>query len=333
MYFATFSLPLRHTLPALMLTAAVLAVPPAQAQAAPGYADAVLGRWNVSVTAPDGSEYPSWFDIRLRTESELMASMVGRFGSTRHAGAAELKDGRLRLAVPRQYERGAAELVFEGALSGDGQRLSGTTRDDSGATLAWTAQRAPALPKARAARWGRPATLFNGRDLQGWKPDYAAHAGCWRVEQGVLVNAPPCHNLVSALKLDDFKLHMEFKNVTGGNSGVYLRGRYEVQINDGYSQPADPLRMGAVYGHLRPTANASRPAGQWQTLDVTLSGRYVTVVLNGATVIDAQEIPGITGGALDSREAEPGPLMLQGDHSQVHIRKLIVTPALRAVTP
>jgi len=154
-------------------------------------------------------------------------------------------------------------------------------------------------------------------------------APCWNVERKVLTNTAPCSNLVSDAVFGDFKLHVEFMNVAGGNSGIYLRGRYEVQISDAAEQPADPLRMGAVYGHLRPQVNAAREAGQWQTLDVTLSGRFVTVVLNGITLIDGQEIPGITGGALDSREEERGPLLVQGDHTKILVRKLSVARAIQ----
>jgi hypothetical protein len=109
---------------------------------------------------------------------------------------------------------------------------------------------------------------------------------------------------------------------------VYLRGRYEVQIQDDAGKALDPLRMGGVYGFIAPSVAAARPAGEWQTLDVELVGRTVTVVLNGLTIIDGQEIPGITGGALDSDEAAPGPIMLQGDHGPIEFRSLTIARAL-----
>ncbi|SFV01713.1 3-keto-disaccharide hydrolase [Pseudoduganella namucuonensis] len=310
--------------------AALFAVSAAACAADPqqpaGFADPVLGRWNLTVTAKDGTQYPSWFDIRLRKESELMAEVVGRFGSTRHATAVEYSKGKLQLRVPRQYEQDISDLVFDGALVDE--QLVGTTTNEDGAVISWSAQRAPELPRKGRQKWGKPVELFNGRNLNGWRPQHVTAAPCWQIENGLLTNAAPCTNLISDATFGDFKVRMEFMNVAGGNSGLYLRGRYEVQISDAYGLAVDPLRMGAVYGHVRPQANASRKAGEWQTLEVTLSGRFVTVVLNGVTVIDGQEIPGITGGALDSRETEAGPLLLQGDHTKVFIRKLSVARSL-----
>lgn len=305
------------------VSASIAAVP---AQPVPGFADAVLGRWNLTVTGKDGVQYPSWFDIRLRKETELMATMVGRFGSSRHATEVTYTGGKLVLRVPRQYEKDTADLIFDGVPAGD--RMSGTTIDEDGVALAWTAQRAPLLPRKAGQRWGRPVDLFNGRNLDGWRAQQPATQPCWKVERGILTNSAACTNLVSDALLGDFKLRMEFMSVAGGNSGVYLRGRYEVQLGDAYGMPPDPLRMGAIYGHLRPQTNASRKPGEWQVLEVALSGRFVTVTLNGVTVIENQEIPGITGGALDSREADKGPLMLQGDHTPVKIRKISVARAV-----
>jgi hypothetical protein len=310
-----------------LLAAMMLATHGASAAAvpAPGFADALLGRWNVSVTAKDGTVYPSWFDIRLRTESALMAQFVGQFGSTRYASAVDFQDGRLVLRVPPQYEPAGSELSFDGVL-GDGQ-LAGVTVGKDGDSLRWTAHRAPALPARPPLRWSAPVAWFNGRDLDRWRGQQTDRKSCWQVRAGAMVNKAGCTNLISQETLSDFKLHLEFKSIAGGNSGVYLRGRYEIQLSD-HVGSLDPLRMGAVYGHLRPTQSAARPAGQWQALDVTLLGRTVTVVLNGITIIDAQEIPGITGGALDSDESAPGPLMLQGDHTPIEIRRLTVSTPL-----
>lgn len=312
---------------ALSLLLALVWTPvPLAAQPLPGFADAVLGRWNLTVTGKNGVQFPSWFDIRLRKESELMASVVARNGSTRYATVAEYTGGRLQLRVPRQYERDIADVVFDGVPSGD--QMSGTTVDEDGVALNWTAHRAPPLPRKARQRWHKPVDWFNGRNLDGWKQRQPGVAPCWRVEQGVLANTAGCPNLISEALLGDFKLRMEFMNITGGNSGVFLRGRYEIQISDAAGLPPDALRMGAIYGHLRPQVNASRKAGEWQVLEVTLSGRYVTVTLNGVLLIDNQEIPGITGGALDSREADKGPLMLQGDHTAVMIRRVSVARAV-----
>jgi hypothetical protein len=141
-----------------------------------------------------------------------------------------------------------------------------------------------------------------------------------------LTNAPPCVDLITDRTFGDFKLHVEFNIVAKSNSGIYLRGRHEVQIQDDLDRAIDSLRMGGVYGFIRPSVNASARPGEWQTYDITLVGRRVTIVLNGKTIVHDTEIPGITGGALDSDEGAPGPLMLQGDHGKIAFRKVTLTP-------
>jgi hypothetical protein len=138
---------------------------------------------------------------------------------------------------------------------------------------------------------------------------------------------PPCVDLVTDERFGDFRLHAELRYPQGSNSGVYLRGRYEVQIDDGAGKALDSLRMGGVYGFIAPAVAAARAAGDWQTLDIELVGRRVTVVLNGTTIVDGQEIPGITGGALDSDEGAPGPIMFQGDHGPIEFRNLTLARA------
>ncbi|MFN0120972.1 MAG: DUF1080 domain-containing protein [Blastocatellia bacterium] len=291
----------------------------------PGVADPILGRWDLTVQAADGTPYPSWVEFSLRKETELMGRFVGRFGSVRHMTQVEFADGEVLFRIPVQYESAKADLVFRGMLAGG--KLSGTSEDENGKTISWTGARAPEMRRAAAPRWGRPLEIFNGKDLSGWKPRNPSRGNCWVVENGALTNHTPCVDLISEQKFTDFKLHAEFNIVPRSNSGVYLRGRHEVQINDDYGRVIDSLRMGGVYGFLKPAENASGKAGAWQSYDITLTGRRVTIVLNGKTIIDNEEIAGITGGALDSNESAPGPLMLQGDHGKIAFRKITITPA------
>jgi hypothetical protein len=142
----------------------------------------------------------------------------------------------------------------------------------------------------------------------------------------MLVNATPGNDLVTERQFGDFKLRAEFRYSPRSNSGIYLRGRYEVQIEDNYGEEPDSHKIGGVYGFLTPSLNAAKKAGEWQTLDVILVGRVVTVALNGERVIDRQTIPGITGGALDSYEDAAGPILLQGDHGPIEFRRLMLTP-------
>ena len=310
----------KHAVAALLLAALPAVAQPPK----PGFADPLLGRWDLTIEAPGGA-YPSWLEVRLRTETELMGRFVGRFGSARYASDIAYSDGRLALRVPVQYETDIDALRFEGTVRGN--RIEGTTLAADGAALKFTATRAPRLQPESRPRWRPAAPLGNGRDLTGWTPRSPERAGCWRVEGGVLAATPPCVDLVSDATFRDFRLHAELRFPPGSNSGVYLRGRYEVQIQDDAGKALDSLRMGGVYGFLAPRVDAARAAGTWQTLDVELVGRYVTVVLNGTTIIDDQEIPGITGGALDSDEGAPGPIMLQGDHGPIEFRSLTIAPA------
>jgi hypothetical protein len=261
----------------------------------------------------------------LRKETELMGRFVGRFGSNRHATEVTYRGGELLVRVPVQYEQNKSDLVFKGRLQGD--RLEGTTEEADGATVKWSGVRAPLLERTAEPKWGAPIELFNGKDLTGWRLRDKGRGECWTVSGGAMTNKPPCVDIISERTFGDFKLHAEFSIVPKSNSGIYLRGRHEVQIQDDLGRASDSLRMGGVYGFIRPSVNASGKPGELQTYDIRLVGRRVTIVLNGKTVAHDVEIPGITGGALDSDEGAPGPLMLQGDHGQISFRKVTITPA------
>src|SRR5690606_11597224 len=189
----------------------------------------------------------------------------------------------------------------------------------------WTGKRAPELRRSSPPVWGEPIELFNGKDLSGWR---AAGPNQWVVKDGILFSPKAGANLITEQKFNDFKLHVEFRYPKGSNSGIYLRGRYEVQIldTDKDEHPSNIL-FGGVYGFLTPGEIAATGPDEWQTYDITLVGRKVTIVANGKTIISDQEIPGITGGALDSNEGEPGPIYLQGDHGPIEFRKITITPA------
>ena len=306
--------------------AAVLCVDVARAQdtlAARRAPAAVLGRWDVTVEGAEG-KYPSWFEIRTSGHRTLVGSYVGRFGSARPVSKVEFENGSIRFTVPSQWEDRQTDVVYEGQL--DGEVIRGETTSDGGDRIHWEARRAPPLDSDKSPVWGEPVELFNGRDLTGWKPRTPDEKNGWQVKSGVLVNAEPGNDLMTERKFTDFKIRAELRYPAGSNSGLYLRGRYEVQIEDNYGREADNHGIGSIYGYLTPCINAARRSGQWQTLEVTLIGRRVTVVLNDERIIDRQIIPGITGGALDSDEAQPGPILIQGDHGPVEFRKLTLTP-------
>lgn len=286
--------------------------------------DKIIGRWDMKVQDASGATYPSWFEA-TREGGKLAGRFVGRVGSQRPIKSIEYADGHLKFSLPIQYERRKTDLEFSARLVGD--RLEGTAPDADGKPMKWTAVRAPRLERKSAPRWEKPITLFNGHDMNGWHVRDAARADTWRVAAGVMENTPHGTDIVSDQKFTDFKLHVEFKMVEKSNSGVYLRGRYEVQIEDNFGQEPESHRIGGVYGFITPSSNACKKAGEWQTYDITLIGRAVTVVLNGTTIIDQAEIPGITGGALDGDEGEAGAIMLQGDHEKIYYRNVVITPA------
>jgi hypothetical protein len=314
----------RHLLRITFLALVVTLVTQLSAQEPPkaGFADPVLGRWDLTVQGAD-APYPSWVHVHLRKETELQARFVGRSGSVRNVTSVTYDGGLLVFEIPIQYEKNKSPLRFEGRLNGS--TLEGTTVDADGRTLKWTGVRAPEFTPDAPVTWGAPVELFNGRDLTGWKPRSDRRPGCWRVTDGVLVANPPCVDLVSERTFGDAKLRAEFMYPKGANSGLYLRGRYEVQINDDAGKVLDPLRMGGVYGFIRPYVDAARKSDEWQTYDITLRGQRISVTLNGKVIIDSEIIPGITGGALDSNEASPGPLMLQGDHGKISFRTITLT--------
>jgi len=204
--------------------------------------------------------------------------------------------------------------------------LKGTMSYTDGNVYEWVATRAPKLPYEKNPTWGKPMELFTGKNLNGW---HASDNNQWSAESGVLKNIKSGTNLITDNSYVDFKLHIEFRYPKEGNSGVYLRGRYEVQIIDSKDlEPSDVL-FGGVYGFLEPNEMAAKDANEWQSYDITLIGRRVTIVANGLTIINDQIIPGITGGALDNNEDKPGPFILQGDHSPIEFRNIIVTPLIR----
>jgi hypothetical protein len=280
------------------------------------------GRWDLKITATDGA-LPSWLEVQKSGNNALVGRFVAVVGSARPVSRIMFENDTLRFSIPPQWEQGEQDLSLEARVAKDS--LSGTIMFPNGARLPFTGVRAPAL-RAGPVQGGKPVTLFNGRDLTGW---HALPGGesAWQVVNGVLTNTKAGANLATDEKYSDFKLHIEFRYPARGNSGIYLRGRYELQIEDPVLGVVASEGLGAIYGFIPPNESAGKSAGEWQTYDVTLVGRQVTVVLNGKEVITRRNIPGPTGGALDSDERLPGPIFLQGDHGPVEYRNIVITPA------
>ena len=289
---------------------------------------ALIGRWDLTVK--DGEQvYPSWLEISLSGYRTLVGRYVGQFGSARPIAKIQFdaKAGAFAFSLPPQWEKRTSDILFEGRLQDEG--LVGMTTNDAGQPVSWTAVRAPALgdqPEGKV-RWGKRIRLFNGKDLTNWGVRHPDLPNGWVVQDGHLINERPGNDLVSIQSFGDFKLNVEFVYPDGSNSGLYLRGRHEIQIEDNYGMSPDSHLIGGVYGFLTPHLNAARKAGEWQEMEITLIGQQLTLKFNGVEIISKQNIPGITGGALDSREGQPGPLMIQGDHGPIRFRKVDLTPA------
>ncbi len=196
----------------------------------------------------------------------------------------------------------------------------------------------PAAPDLNSVKFGEPITLFNGKDLTGWKLKEEKLTNGFKVVDGMLVNNPiqtegATHisygNLRTEKEFEDFNLKIEVNVPAGSNSGVYLRGMYEIQVMDSYKKELDPHNMGAVYSRIKPTIAAEKPAGEWQSMDITLCDRHITVILNGTKIIDNQPVYGPTGGAMKSDVFAPGPIYLQGDHGKISYRNIVLTPIVK----
>jgi hypothetical protein len=283
----------------------------------------LLGRWDLVVQRGTQTS-PSWLEVERSGTATLVGQFVGSGGSARPIAKIDFKDGTFRFAIPPQWDSNPNDITIEGRL--EGERIAGSMTMGDGQKVTWSGTRAPALRRTAQPAWGQPVTLFNGTSLDGWQP-LGRRENVWTAVNGVLQNSKSGANLVTVQKFDDFKLHLEFRVPKGENSGVYLRGRYELQIDDAAGLEPSSHHLGGLYGFIAPSENVAKAAGEWQSMDITLVGRMLTLQLNGTTVICNREIPGITGGALDSAEADPGPLLLQGDHGPVDYRNIVITPA------
>jgi hypothetical protein len=319
-------------------------------RAAPAAVAPFVGRWALDL--PNGAA--GWLEVADRG-NWLDGSILWGGGSVLPAAHVHVADGVLSLTRVRDVERkdAAGKVVRRQQLTetvtarveGDvirGARVVPRTGGDGADRAEFTGRRIPALPPRpdlSRVRFGEPVALFTGRDLAGWRVKEPNLRNAWSVEDGALVNRPPPHapgtpavrtaNLRTEREFEDFNLKLEVNVPKGSNSGVYLRGIYEIQVMDSFGRPLDSHNMGALYSRITPAVAAEKPAGEWQTLDVTLVDRHLTVSLNGRVIIDNQPVLGCTGGAMWSDESRPGPLYLQGDHGAVSYRNLVLRPVVK----
>jgi hypothetical protein len=287
---------------------------------------AFLGRWNLTGLAPD-TNYVYWLEVK-EENGQLTGLFLNRTSSPVQLAAVKVENGELVFQMRARGDRPAPE--FRARLDGDKLIGSHTERDR---TIKWVGVRPPKWPAVDAnARhaYGKPIELFDGKSIDAFGVQNPDRPINWIVEAGLMTNAPPANNLVSKEKFKDFRIQAEYKLSQGSNGGIYIRGRYELQVLDDFGKPVDKLGHMAIYGWTPPMVNASKPVGEWQSVDAVIVGNRITATLNGQKVHDNTEIQAITGGALDADEAAPGPILIQGDHSKVWFRRITVMPIASA---
>ncbi len=306
--------------------------------------DGFLGRW--ALTIPGGGA--GWLEVR-KESGWYDASILWGGGSVVPVSSVFFTGETLNVTRTREVKRKDAAgntrtQQFTELLTArlDGNRLDLTQfnpqENGEGVTQnEFSGQRIPALPPKpdlSTVKYGEPIPLLNGRDLTGWRLIESGAANGWSIEGGNLINRPDKStgkhygNLRTDREFEDFNLKLEAKIPPKGNSGVYLRGIYEVQVADSFGHPPNSHGVGGVYSRITPTSNPAKAPGEWQSFDITLVKRHVTVVLNGVKIIDNQPLLGCTGGALWSDESKPGPIYLQGDHEAVDYRNVVLRPAV-----
>ncbi|MGI9552063.1 MAG: 3-keto-disaccharide hydrolase [Aurantibacter sp.] len=307
--------------------------------------DTFIGQWGLDI---EGGGV-GWLNVH-KNKGYLDAELLWIGGSVVPVGHVYLADENT-LVVTRTHEMKKSKnrshiMTFTIRITKTGDEISGTMtgpdRNGKGEmSQTFTGKRMPAMPDApdlSQIKYGKEINLFNGKDLAGWKlmkPDEKSNG--FKVVDEQLVNDPvqpkdgehlSYGNLRTEQEFEDFNLKLEVNVPKGNNSGVYLRGLYEIQVVDSYGKELDSHNMGALYSRVTPSEAAEKPAGEWQTFDITLVDRHVTVIFNGKKIIDNQPALGPTGGAISSDVLAPGPIYLQGDHGNVSYRNIVLTPIL-----
>lgn len=286
------------------------------------------GRWDIK--GKPGSSIRAWW---LEVNGAGAPSPSGKFvtaagGDMNTITDMTVKDGELRFTYQRRNrEKKTTEKLLWRARLVDGKLDGLFEMEGSGRPpQAWIGVRAPVIDEKDDGSWvpGQPERLFNGKDLAGWLPVEG-----WTVKNGLLLNSPKVRNLVSTKSFWNFLLHVEYRVGARSNSGIGLRGRYEIQILEDHGREPGTHSNGSLYSRIAPRVNASKPAGEWQTYDIRLVGRDLTVDLNGRRIIEHGIVEGLTAIANNADEGEPGPLILQGDHGPVEFREIVLTPLER----
>jgi hypothetical protein len=327
----------------VLIVALILATGFSNAQKPDGF----YGMWNIEI---DGGSV-GWLHV-FENNGFLDAELLWQGGSVTPVQSVFMVDENTLMVmrsrqVSRDGEKGEREMVIPHVLkiTRNNNRIKGVSLQPSRNGMAaykssfygWKPADVPPKPDLSDVTYGEPVELFNGKNLDGWKMLNPNQANGFKVENGVLINDPVQEegedriyygNIRTAEEFEDFNLTLEVNVPAHSNSGIYLRGMYEVQVVDSYGKELDSHNMGALYSRITPSEAAEKPAGEWQTMDITLYKRHLTVKLNGTTIIDNQPVLGPTGGAISADLYSPGPIYLQGDHGKVSYRNIVLKPVV-----
>lgn len=292
--------------------------------------EAFNGRWIIQPLGGNNGRV-LWLEVSGAGSASVTGAMVGGGpgGQLDTIRDPSIERGQLFFHLERRFGRNRETVAKTHVVAAlQGGTLYGTALRQRGGPLLWVGERAPVLPERDDGTWreGRRVDLFDGSGIEGWHTLRPGREEGWYVEGGVLKNRRRADLLVSDARFWNFRLQIEYLVHAGMNGGIGLRGRYEIQLLDDHDMPASDHGNGALYGRIAPSVNASKPAGEWQTLDIRLVGREVTVILNGVRAIDRGVVDGFTAMATDWREDQPGPITLQGDHGAIEFRRIAVTP-------
>lgn len=306
-------------------------------------ANPFVGRWALNL--PHGGA--GWLGVERLPCGALKGSLLWGGGSVMPVAETKIQDQALVVVRKHNAKKDGKDVqnteTITAKLDGDTLALATRTVNCDGQEIGkaeFTGKRIPDLPPRpdlSKLKFGAPVPLLNGKELTGWKAMNEKAPNCWSVADGMLSNrvmGPDGKNrhgtnIRTEAEFEDFNLKTEVRVPKNGNSGIYLRGIYEVQVAETFGKPCDSHNMGALYSRIVPAVAAERPAGEWQTLDITLVDRHLTVILNGKTIIGNQPVLGCTGGAMTSDEFRPGPIYLQGDHTDVDYRNMVLTPIVK----
>lgn len=328
----------------LLFIAIILAAMVTKAQRPDGF----YGMWSIEIKGGG----VGWLNV-FENDGNLDADLLWQGGSVLPVQSIFLIDDshlvvmRAREIIRKRDDAGERKMIiphiFEITRSSD--RISGKSiapapngmKVNEMEFYGWKLPDVPPAPDLSKVEFGKPVKLFNGKDLSGWRLINPNQANGFKVENGVLVNDPVQKegqhvrygNLRTEEEFEDFNLTLEVNVPEGSNSGVYLRGMYEIQVMDSYGKDLDSHNMGALYSRITPSQAAEKPAGEWQSMDITLVDRHVTVKLNGKTIIDNQPAYGPTGGAISADVFKKGPIYLQGDHGKVSYRNMVLRPVIK----